>query len=176
MGHVLYGEPAWPVIHRYLEMLVSKVPLFSITYFLARLSKGMGHVLYGEPAWPNDILYIFPGAIIGNLSSILGLSLLDPIGLGEPSDPFATPTHLLPEWYFYAVFNLLRLVENKLAGLICMASVPVLLISLPVVENLSIFQNPMRRPHASCVFISSVAIVINVSITASLDIRECWFI
>merc|ERR1719387_2309642 len=167
MGHVLYGEPAWPVIHRYLEMLVSKVPLFSITYFLARLSKGMGHVLYGEPAWPNDILYIFPGAIIGNLSSILGLSLLD---------PFGTPTHLLPEWYFYAVFNLLRLVENKLAGLICMASVPVLLISLPVVENLSIFQNPMRRPHASLVFITSFSVVINVSIAASVDISECWFI
>ena len=127
------------------KMLVNKRPLFSITHFLARLSKGMGHVLYGEPAWPNDILYIFPNVTAGNLSSILGLALLDPIGLNEPSDPFATPTQLLPEWYFYTVFNLLRLVENKVAGLICMANLPLLLISVPVVENLSIFQNPMRR-------------------------------
>ena len=157
-------------------MLVNKVPLFSITHFLARLSKGMGHVLYGEPAWPNDILYIFPKVTAGNLSSILGLSLLDPIGLNEPSDPFATPTQLLPEWYFYTVFNLLRLVENKVAGLICMANVPVLLISLPVMENLSIFQNPMRRPHACLVFVCASSVAINVGIAAFADISECWFI
>ena len=156
-------------------ILVNKVPLFSITHFLARLSKGMGHVLYGEPAWPNDILYIFPSATAGNLSSILGLSLIDPIGLNEPSDPFATPTQLLPEWYFYTVFNLLRLVPNKLAGLICMANIPLVLISLPVVENLSIFQNPMRRPHACVVFLSSYSIAINVGIAAFISINECWF-
>ena len=157
-------------------MLVNKVPLFSITHFLARLSKGMGHVLYGEPAWPNDILYIFPKVTAGNLSSIMGLSLLDPIGLNEPSDPFATPTQLLPEWYFYTVFNLLRLVENKVAGLICMVMLPLLLICVPVVENLSIFQNPMRRPHGTVVLISSFGVVVNISWSAAGDISECWFI
>uniref|UniRef100_A0A453NPK0 Cytochrome b/b6 C-terminal region profile domain-containing protein n=2 Tax=Aegilops tauschii subsp. strangulata TaxID=200361 RepID=A0A453NPK0_AEGTS len=33
--------------------------------------------------------------------------------IGEPADPFATPLEILPEWYFFPVFQILRTVPNK---------------------------------------------------------------
>jgi cytochrome b6-f complex subunit 4 len=88
----------------------------------------MGHNYMGEPAWPNDILYIFPVVITGLLSIVIGLSVCQPFGLSEPADPFATPLEILPEWYIFATFNLLRVSPSKLLGILSMAYVPVLFI------------------------------------------------
>ena len=89
----------------------------------AKLAKGMGHNYYGEPAWPNDLLYIFPVCILGTISCCIGLGVLEPTPLGEPADPFATPLEILPEWYFFPTFNLLRVIPNKLLGVFSMAAV-----------------------------------------------------
>jgi cytochrome b6-f complex subunit 4 len=40
-------------------------------------------------------------------------SVLEPSGF-EPANPFATPLEILPEWYFFPTFNLLRVLPNKL--------------------------------------------------------------
>ena len=68
------------------------------------------------PAWPNDLLYIFPLTMLGLFSCIAGLAVLSPTPLGEPADPFNTPLEILPEWYFFPTFNLLRVLPNKLLG------------------------------------------------------------
>ncbi|KAG5626509.1 hypothetical protein H5410_011727 [Solanum commersonii] len=36
--------------------------------------------------------------------------------IGEPADPFTTLLEILPEWYFFPVFQILRTVPNKLLG------------------------------------------------------------
>jgi quinol-cytochrome oxidoreductase complex cytochrome b subunit len=36
------------------------------------------------------------------------IAVLKPSMIGEPSDPFATPLEILPEWYFFPVFQILR--------------------------------------------------------------------
>uniref|UniRef100_R7W9G9 Cytochrome b n=1 Tax=Aegilops tauschii TaxID=37682 RepID=R7W9G9_AEGTA len=36
------------------------------------------------------------------------LAVLEPSMIGEPADPFATPLEILPEWYFFPVFQILR--------------------------------------------------------------------
>jgi len=95
-------------------MAVTKKPDLSDPVLRAKLAKGMGHNYYGEPAWPNDLLYIFPVVILGTFAGIIGLSVLDPAAMGEPANPFATPLEILPEWYFFPVFQLLRTVPNKL--------------------------------------------------------------
>jgi hypothetical protein len=77
----------------------------------------MGHNYYGEPAWPNDLLYIFPVVILGTFACIVGLAVLDPAMLADKADPFATPLEILPEWYLYPVFQILRVVPNKLLGI-----------------------------------------------------------
>jgi len=103
-------------------MSVLKKPDLTDPKLRAKLAKGMGHNYYGEPAWPNDLLYIFPVVILGTLSCIIGLAVLSPSPMGEKADPFATPLEILPEWYFFPTFNLLRVIPNKLLGVLSMAA------------------------------------------------------
>ena len=93
-------------------MGVTKKPDLSDPVLRAKLAKGMGHNYYGEPAWPNDLLYMFPVVILGTFACLIGLAVLSPAVVGEPANPFATPLEILPEWYFYPVFNLLRTIPT----------------------------------------------------------------
>jgi ubiquinol-cytochrome c reductase cytochrome b subunit len=33
-----------------------------------------------------------------------------------PANPYSTPAHIVPEWYFLWVYAILRSIPNKLAG------------------------------------------------------------
>jgi cytochrome b6-f complex subunit 4 len=152
-------------------MSVIKKPDLSDPKLRAKLAKGMGHNYYGEPAWPNDLLYIFPICIFGTFAILIGLSVLEPSGFGEPANPFATPLEILPEWYFFPTFNLLRVLPNKLLGVLSMAAVPAGLLTVPFIENVNKFQNPFRRPVAMTVFAfgTFVAIWLGVGATMPID-------
>jgi cytochrome b6-f complex subunit 4 len=119
-------------------MSILKKPDLSDPDLRAKLAKGMGHNYYGEPAWPNDILYMFPICIMGAIGLITGLAILDPALIGEPANPFATPLEILPEWYLYPTFQMLRVLPNKLLGI----------------------QNPFRRPLAMTVFLFGTAVTL----------------
>lgn len=57
---------------------------------------------------------------------LIGLwGLIHPIGLEEPADPMNTPLHVKPEWYFLALYQLLKFIP-KTAG----AVTPVLAIAV----------------------------------------------
>jgi quinol-cytochrome oxidoreductase complex cytochrome b subunit len=45
------------------------------------------------------------------------LGAFNPVGLEEPADPMVTPDHVKPEWYFLALYQLLKYVP-KTAGVI----------------------------------------------------------
>jgi len=153
-------------------MSVLKKPDLTNPILRAKLAKGMGHNYYGEPAWPNDLLYIFPVVILGTFALVIGLSILEPSALGEPADPFATPLEILPEWYFFPTFNLLRVLPNKLLGVLAMAAVPAGLLTVPFLENINKFQNPFRRPIASAVFLFGTALSVWLGIGACLPINQ----
>jgi cytochrome b6-f complex subunit 4 len=150
---------------------VMKKPDLSDPKLRAKLAKGMGHNYYGEPAWPNDLLYMFPVCILGTFAAIVGLAVMQPTPTGEPANPFATPLEILPEWYFFPTFNLLRVIPNKLLGVLSMAAVPVGLITVPFIENVNKFQNPFRRPVATSVFLvgTFVAIWLGIGATVPID-------
>jgi cytochrome b6-f complex subunit 4 len=153
-------------------MSVIKKPDLSDPKLRAKLAKGMGHNYYGEPAWPNDLLYIFPIVIFGTFASVIGLSVLEPSGFGEPANPFATPLEILPEWYFFPTFNLLRVLPNKLLGVLSMAAVPAGLLTVPFFENVNKFQNPFRRPVAMAVFLVGTVIAIWLGFGAAMPIDK----
>ena len=88
----------------------------------------------------------------GIFAGCVGLAVMEPTPMGEPANPFATPLEILPEWYFFPTFNLLRVIPNKLIGVLSMAAVPLGLITVPFVESVNKFQNPFRRPVATTVF------------------------
>ena len=153
-------------------MSVIKKPDLSDPKLRAKLAKGMGHNYYGEPAWPNDLLYIFPVCMFGTFAIVIGLSVLEPSSLGEKANPFATPLEILPEWYFFPTFNLLRVLPNKLLGVLSMAAVPAGLLTVPFIENINKFQNPFRRPVAMTVFIIGFIVAIWLGIGATLPIDK----
>jgi len=153
-------------------MSVIKKPDLSDPKLRAKLAKGMGHNYYGEPAWPNDLLYIFPVVIFGTFACVVGLSVLEPSGFGEPANPFATPLEILPEWYFFPTFNLLRVLPNKLLGVASMAAVPLGLLTVPFVENVNKFQNPFRRPVAMTVFLVGTVVAIWLGFGAAMPIDK----
>lgn len=149
---------------------VIKKPDLSDPILRAKLAKGMGHNYYGEPAWPNDLLYMFPVVILGTIACCVGLAVMDPTPLGEPANPFATPLEILPEWYFFPTFNALRVIPNKLLGVLSMAAVPVGLITVPFLESINKFQNPFRRPVATTIFLFGTVYTIWMGIGATMPI------
>ena len=153
-------------------MATVKKPDLSDPQLRAKLAKGMGHNYYGEPAWPNDLLYIFPVVILGTIALCVGLAVLDPAATGEPANPFATPLEILPEWYLYPVFNILRVAPNKLLGVVLMGSVPLGLLIVPFIENVNKFQNPFRRPVATAVFLFGTAVTLWLGIGAAFPVSQ----
>jgi cytochrome b6-f complex subunit 4 len=139
---------------------------------VAKLKKNMGHMTYGEPAWPNDLLYMFPVVILGTIAMVVALAVLDPAGVGEPSDPFATPLEILPEWYLYPAFHLLRIAPNKLLGIALMTAIPLGQLIVPFVENVNKFQNPLRRPVATTVFLFGTVVTLYLGIGATLPLDK----
>ncbi|CCP38086.1 Cytochrome b6-f complex subunit IV (plastid) [Chondrus crispus] len=153
-------------------MSIIKKPDLTDPKLRAKLAKGMGHHYYGEPAWPNDIFYMFPVVILATIACDVGLSILEPSVLGEKANPFATPLEILPEWYFFPTFNLLRVIPNKLIGVLSMASVPFGLITIPFVESINKFQNPFRRPIATSVFLIGTFVSIWLGIGATMPLSK----
>ncbi|WP_421654573.1 cytochrome b6-f complex subunit IV [Leptothermofonsia sp. ETS-13] len=153
-------------------MATLKKPDLSDPQLRAKLAKGMGHNYYGEPAWPNDLLYVFPVVIFGTIALCVGLAVLDPAMVGEPADPFATPLEILPEWYLYPVFQILRSVPNKLLGVMLMSAVPLGLILVPFIESVNKFQNPFRRPVATALFLFGTLVTIWLGVGATFPIEK----
>jgi cytochrome b6-f complex subunit 4 len=151
-------------------LVVVKLPNLKSTVICQKLTRGMGHNYYGEPAWPNDILYIFPLVIAAVVSITIGLAISEPTNIGDRSSPFATPLEILPEWYFYPTFNLLRILPDKLIGVCSLIYIPIILILTPVIENTTVYQNPFRRPIAISVFIFTVSYSIWLGIGSLLPI------
>ena len=153
-------------------MSTLKKPDLSDPKLRAKLAKGMGHNYYGEPAWPNDLLYIFPVVILGTIACVVGLAVLEPAMLGDKANPFATPLEILPEWYLYPVFQILRVVPNKHLGIALQTLIPLGLMILPFIENVNKFSNPFRRPIAMSLFLFGTFFTIYLGIGACLPIDK----
>ena len=71
------------------------------------------------PFFPNHFMtefYVVIGIVV--LALVIGtLSMLFPVGLQAPADPLDTPLHVKPEWYFLAVYQLLKYVPPSILGI-----------------------------------------------------------
>ena len=59
------------------------------------------------------VVWILAGIAVG--IGILGL--FAPVGLEEPADPMVTPNHVKPEWYFLALYQLLKYIPKTIGVL-----------------------------------------------------------
>jgi cytochrome b6-f complex subunit 4 len=147
--------------------MVMKSPDLKDPEFRELVKQNMGHNKYGEPFWPNDAL-IFGVVIFGTIVGTIGLAIMDPAKMGEPANPFLTPTEILPEWYFYPVFQILRIAPSKLLGVVLMASIPLGLALIPFIENVNKFQNPFRRPISTAMFLFGTVVTFYLGIGAMI--------
>jgi cytochrome b6-f complex subunit 4 len=111
-------------------------------------------------------LYIFPIVLFGVRSCILGLAVREPLKISDRAQPFSTPFEILPEWYLFATFNLLRVERDKFMGILSILVLGIVLLVIPLGENLSTYQNPIRRPCILSIFLS--AIIYSVWLTWAL--------
>jgi cytochrome b6-f complex subunit 4 len=115
------------------------------------------------PFWPDHLLYEAKVALwfgIGLL--IIGIiGLFIPVGLGDPADPMVTPEHTKPEWYFLALFQLLKYLPKTFGAVL-----PILLILgialLPFFNNQP---DTSRITSRNRLIITIVAVVVIVFLT-----------
>lgn len=71
------------------------------------------------PFYPDHIrteFYVVIGIMV--LVVIFGiLGMLKPLGLQDPADPLNTPLHVKPEWYFLALYQLLKYIPPQVVGI-----------------------------------------------------------
>jgi cytochrome b6-f complex subunit 4 len=71
------------------------------------------------PFFPNHFMtefYVVIGIVV--IAIVIGvLGMLFPVGLQPPADPLDTPLHVKPEWYFLALYQLLKYVPPSILGI-----------------------------------------------------------
>ena len=96
------------------------------------------------PFYPDHVrteFFVVLGVLV--IVLIIGIvGMINPVGTGEPADPLNTPLHVKPEWYFLALYQILKKIppmflgiEGKIIGVV----VPIVLVSLiliwPFLDN-----------------------------------------
>lgn len=81
---------------------------------------------------------------------LVTLTVLFPPALDEKANPFSTPEHIKPEWYFLAGYQFLKVTEKlsflgawapKLIGVMGQGIILMLILILPLIDR-----NPERSP------------------------------
>ncbi|KAJ1688588.1 hypothetical protein LUZ63_019978 [Rhynchospora breviuscula] len=145
------------------------LPWDQIGYWAVKIVTGVPEAI---PVIGSPLVELLRGSASVGQSTLTRLAVLEPSMIGEPADPFATPLEILPEWYFFRVFQILRTVPNKLLGVLLMVSVPLGLLTVPFLENVNKFQNPFRRPVATMVFLIGTIVALWLGIGATLPIDK----
>lgn len=61
-----------------------------------------------------------------------------------PADPFLTPPHIVPEWYFLPFYAILRSIPSKLGGVLAMGGALFVLLCLPLLDTSKIRSSNFR--------------------------------
>lgn len=69
------------------------------------------------------------------LTFLSALSVILPPGLGEQADPLNTPAHIKPEWYFFAVYSILKFIPLK-AGIFLFTALAIAATFWPFLDDM----------------------------------------
>jgi quinol-cytochrome oxidoreductase complex cytochrome b subunit len=123
------------------------------------------------PFYPDHVrteFYVTIGIMV--LVFIVGiLGLIKPVGLGEPADPLNTPLHVKPEWYFLALYQILKYIPPQVLGLegkVFGAVIPVVLVGLiALLPFLDRKQDRSRKVYLTRGIIVAVLMIILIALT-----------
>jgi ubiquinol-cytochrome c reductase cytochrome b subunit len=133
-----------PTLHRFFAAHVVVLPLLLMglvgvhLYLVRRTGQGGPPTIQpGEPKFP-----FFPGHVAKELlllaAVIVGITLLvlyGPHHHEEPADPYNTPAHIKPEWYFLASYQFLKVVSPEWLGLVLQGLVGGLILFWPFFDR-----------------------------------------
>jgi ubiquinol-cytochrome c reductase cytochrome b subunit len=126
------------------------------------------HVDYpdGPPFFPDYVskegLMIIVYVVIMFAIIALAPALFLPADTMLPADPFNTPLHIRPEWYFLAPYQMLKLVPNKFLGIALQLSLVVVFVLWPFIDT-SRETNILKRPLLLALFLVTVTAWIGLS-------------
>ena len=114
----------------------------------------------------------FPGCYLGYHRVVHLLGGYGTDGVGRAGGSVRHAVGNLAGVVLFPTFNALRVIPNKLLGVLSMAAVPVGLITVPFLESINKFQNPFRRPVATTVFLIGTFYAIWMGIGATMPIDK----
>ena len=106
--------------------------------------------------------------VFGIIIVLFGLSTFLPAGLEEEANPFSTPAHIKPEWYFLSVYQILKYVPqgNFINGItflnlsiLSQIGAFILLILVPFLDFYK-YKRPQRRPIFTIIGILVILVTI----------------
>ena len=118
---------------------------------------------YSIPFFPDHVkteLRVVVGILVV-VGIIGGIALFAPVGLGEPADPMNTPAHVKPEWYFLALYQLLKFIP-KTAGAVLPVLAVMFIMIWPFIDH-----KKDRTPKAKLIrlVIVSIGVIVLAAIT-----------
>ena len=117
----------------------------------------------------------FPDFVLEDLAVTLGLlsvfgavlfflpHLYFPPEAFEKADPFVTPAHVKPEWYFLASYQVLRLIPNKTLGILVQMFAVIGIVLLPFLDR-SPRRHILRRPFFLAVLCLTMASLVGLTV------------
>lgn len=122
------------------------------------------------PFFPN---YILLEVIVSYLvlALLIALASLLPTGLEEKADPFSTPAHIKPEWYFLWIYQFIKVppfvlgpgMLANLAGIFIPAVGILLLFLLPFLDR-----KPERHPRKRRLAMAIAALIVIIFVALSI--------
>jgi len=116
------------------------------------------------PFYPDHVLTEFWVAVgILVIIIIIGLiGMFSPVGIGDPADPMDTPAHVKPEWYFLALYQLLKFIP-KSAGAVGPVIALILLTLLPFIDS-----KPDKSKKSQRIRFYTVLVLLIISIALTI--------
>src|SRR3954447_16900941 len=124
----------------------------------------------GKPFFPYAVAKDGTMAVIV-LVVIIGLAVLFGAELGPKADPTTTTYTPRPEWYFFFLFELLRVIKPPALVFVATIGVPticmILLFLLPFIDR-NPERNPLKRPIATLTGIAVIGAMAFLTITGAI--------
>jgi len=81
----------------------------------------------------------------------------------EPADPYSTPAHIKPEWYFLWAYQTLKIFPSKLLGLGAQGALMTFLALLPFIDR-GPERRPAKRPLFVAIYVGGLLLLVAISI------------
>ena len=146
-------------------------------------AEGGGPLRYKHPEYrEEDTIPFFPNYIILEvivsyllLALLIVLASILPVGLEEKADPFITPQHIKPEWYFLWIYQFIKVppilmgpgVLAGLAGILIPAVGILCLFLLPFLDR-----KPERHPRKRRLAMAITVLIVIIFVALSI---WCWY-